>query len=285
MLLEKPRNFSEILEALGISSSHLTYHLENLGELVSKTDDGKYKLSTFGEAAVATMSKVEETPKLMEPKYPPSLSIKWKSFFTVLIIGLLLCVGVSYTLYQSLNGLSVKYEELSVEYEKLKELVQLVGKGVSLQSEYTLRYEFEKLDSGAFKFEGVPWYCVIYSPYDNSTLRLFLLTDILTKSYFPISVQQGSVLDIVTNETAPLIWSTNANVSNIYYVPLAKGWYTVSLIGPVGNHLDASRKVVRFRLGPMPDGSDVHCWMSLRIVHKGEYSPFIVIHPSLQNPA
>jgi predicted transcriptional regulator len=42
MLAEKPRNFSTMLETLGISSSHLTYHLENLGELVTKLDDGRY---------------------------------------------------------------------------------------------------------------------------------------------------------------------------------------------------------------------------------------------------
>lgn len=68
MLADKPMSFSDLLEILGISSYRLTCHLEILGELVSKTDDGKYKLSTFGEAAVTTMSKVEETPKAAESK-------------------------------------------------------------------------------------------------------------------------------------------------------------------------------------------------------------------------
>jgi len=145
MLSEKPRNFSEILEALRISSSHLTYHLENLGELVSKTSDGKYKLSTFGEAAVTTMSKVEEAPKVMEPKSAPSLSIKWKSFFVALMIGLVVLASVSYIQYQSLNRLSAKHERLSAEYEKLKEFVELVEKGASLQSEYALRYKIDEL--------------------------------------------------------------------------------------------------------------------------------------------
>jgi hypothetical protein len=40
----------------------LTYHLESLGELVSKMEDGRYKLSSFGEASVITMKGVEETP-------------------------------------------------------------------------------------------------------------------------------------------------------------------------------------------------------------------------------
>jgi DNA-binding transcriptional ArsR family regulator len=47
MLSERSMTFSQLLEELGVSSSHLTYHLENLGELVTKTENGKYKLSTF----------------------------------------------------------------------------------------------------------------------------------------------------------------------------------------------------------------------------------------------
>ena len=262
MLSEKPRNFSEILEALGISSSHLTYHLENLGELVSKTEDGKYKLSTFGEAAVTTMSKVEEAPKVMEPRRPPSLPIKWKSSFVVLMIGLVVLAGVSYTQYQSLN-------RVSAEYEKLKELVELVEKGASLQSEYTMRYKFDKIDS-AFRFEGFPWYCAVYSPYDNSTLYLDLsISTILTESQFPISVQEGNVFDLGTNETAPVIWSVNATMSSIYSVPLAsKGWYTISLFGPITN-----TEPFTFTI-PI---EDIDCQMSLRIIYEGKYSLFIVI--------
>ena len=75
MLAEKPKNFSRILEELGISSSHLTYHLENLGELVTKMNDGNYRLSAFGKAAVLTMKGVEETPDI-KPKHIFSLSLK-----------------------------------------------------------------------------------------------------------------------------------------------------------------------------------------------------------------
>jgi len=62
MLSKKTMSFSEMLEILGVSSSILTYHLENLGELVGKTDEGKYRLSSFGEAAMSTMMKVEDIP-------------------------------------------------------------------------------------------------------------------------------------------------------------------------------------------------------------------------------
>jgi hypothetical protein len=117
MLSENPRSFSEMLEGSGVSSSHLAYHLENLGQLVSKTDDGKYRLSTFGETAVVTMSRIEETPK--EPKYLSSLPLKWKSLFVTLLIGLVALAGISYTQYQSLNKISVEHGQLSAQWSTL----------------------------------------------------------------------------------------------------------------------------------------------------------------------
>jgi DNA-binding transcriptional ArsR family regulator len=110
MLSEKPRSFSEMLGDSEVSSSHLTYHLENLGQLVSKTDDGKYRLSTFGQAAVATMSRIEETST--RPKSLSSLPLKWKYLFVALLIGVVILAGVSYTQYQSLNRISGDYERL-----------------------------------------------------------------------------------------------------------------------------------------------------------------------------
>jgi hypothetical protein len=72
MLAEKPFTFSEILEAIKLDSGHLTYHLENLGELLVHSHDGKYKLSSIGIAAVKLMGGVEEQPvdpsKKMKPR-------------------------------------------------------------------------------------------------------------------------------------------------------------------------------------------------------------------------
>ena len=118
MLAEKPKNFSRILEELGISSSHLTYHLENLGELVTKMDDGKYRLSTFGRAAVLTMKGVEETPDI-KPRHGLSLSVKWQSIFAALMIGLIVLAGVSYTQHVSLNHISAEHDQLVADFEQI----------------------------------------------------------------------------------------------------------------------------------------------------------------------
>src|SRR3989304_988468 len=82
MLGNKSMTFMEMVEQLGVSTPHLTYHLENLGELVSKTDDGRYNLSAFGLATVTAMKEVEEVHET-EPKRR-MMTFKWKALFGAL---------------------------------------------------------------------------------------------------------------------------------------------------------------------------------------------------------
>jgi DNA-binding transcriptional ArsR family regulator len=118
MLSEEAMTFSQLLEALGITSSHLTYHLENLGELLSKDDDGKYKLSTFGSASVETMKIVEEAPAVRS-KYGFPLSLKWRSLLAGLLIAVILLASMFYVEYASFNQLSSDHAELESKYDQL----------------------------------------------------------------------------------------------------------------------------------------------------------------------
>jgi hypothetical protein len=118
MLTKKPMTFSQMLEAIGVSSSHLTYHLENLGELLSKKENGEYRLSTFGAASVETMKVVEEAPAVRS-KYGFPLSLKWRSLLTILIIAVVLLASMSYVQYASLNQLSSEHELLESRYDQL----------------------------------------------------------------------------------------------------------------------------------------------------------------------
>ena len=77
MLSETQMNFSAINERLNISSSHLTYHLDSLRELVSK-DDTSYRLSVFGRAAVDMMNGIENPPPAHE-RTAPFMSLEWIS--------------------------------------------------------------------------------------------------------------------------------------------------------------------------------------------------------------
>jgi DNA-binding transcriptional ArsR family regulator len=131
MLAGKPKTFSEILEELGISSSHLTYHLENLGELVSKIGEGKYKLSAFGEAAVLTMKGVEEVPAT-PPKQLAALPLRWKSLLAVLMIGIVVLASISSMQFVSLNSISSEYEQLATDFDRVSaENARLSSYGVS----------------------------------------------------------------------------------------------------------------------------------------------------------
>ena len=118
MLAEKPMTFSQMLDLLGVSSSHLTYHLENLGELVSKAENGKYRLSTFGAASVDTMKIVEEAPAVRS-RYGFPLSLKWRAFLALLVIAVVIFASVSYVEYASLSQLSDEHELLQSRYDQL----------------------------------------------------------------------------------------------------------------------------------------------------------------------
>ena len=118
MLSKKQMTFSQMLEELGISSSHLTYHLENLGELVSKAENGHYKLSTFGAAAVSTMKIVEEAPAIPS-KHHLSLPLRWKTVLALFVALIVLLSSISYAQFVSLNQLSKEHELLELEHERL----------------------------------------------------------------------------------------------------------------------------------------------------------------------
>jgi hypothetical protein len=108
-----------MLEELGVSSSHLTYHLESLGELLSKVDDGQYRLSTFGEAAVNRMEFVEEAPAVPS-RHHLALPLKWKTIFVVFLVLSMLLSTMAYVQFTSFNQLSKEHELLKLEYDRLK---------------------------------------------------------------------------------------------------------------------------------------------------------------------
>jgi DNA-binding transcriptional ArsR family regulator len=151
MLSEKSLTFSQMLEELGVSSSHLTYHLESLGELVVKMDDGKYRLSTYGEAAVLTMKGVEETPSI-KTKYLLSFPVKWKAAFTVLMVSVILLASVSCIQYASLNQLTGEQELLKTNLDKLTaENQQLLSWSTSADKAVTVLRDVIQLDLTKYK--------------------------------------------------------------------------------------------------------------------------------------
>jgi DNA-binding transcriptional ArsR family regulator len=117
MLGNKPMTFMEMVDELGVSTPHLTYHLESLGELVSKMDDGQYKLSAFGLATVNAMKGVEEVREI-EPKRR-LLTLRWQAAIGVLLIAVVLLAGMAAFQYNSIDQASKLAETASAENQQL----------------------------------------------------------------------------------------------------------------------------------------------------------------------
>jgi parallel beta-helix repeat protein len=148
-----PESFSDLQRQMGIESSHLTYHLEGLGSLLLKTVNGKYGLSSLGEAAVSTMNHVEEpsgTPSRPFPFPARRASVlKWLTFLVIcgLIVSLvfngilMLRYADSDKAYSVLdkayNGLDQAYAELNGTYDTLNQIYTELNKtNIKLENAY-----------------------------------------------------------------------------------------------------------------------------------------------------
>jgi DNA-binding transcriptional ArsR family regulator len=131
MLSERSMTFSQMLDVLEIPGSHLTYHLENLGELVVKMEDGKYKLSSVGEACCSIMKGAEDVPNIQTKQFS-LLPLRWKTLFTVFIIAIVLLASMSFVQYASFNQLSTDYGLLKDELERVKSWSTSANNGMNI---------------------------------------------------------------------------------------------------------------------------------------------------------
>lgn len=137
MLEEREHTFTDMEEKLGLSSSHLTYHLDSLKELITKTETG-YKLSVFGRAAVDMMGQVESPPK----RHIEAQGTLRKVLIVILAVGLCSSLfGLAYYIRLS-NLLQSKMASASYDI-----LVDDMGLSFSLlRSSYTSILDNGRLD-------------------------------------------------------------------------------------------------------------------------------------------
>jgi DNA-binding transcriptional ArsR family regulator len=99
MLSDEERTYTQMLTELDLDTGHLNYYLESLGELLAKTDDGKYRLSEFGRAALDLMDGVEEPKEGMREteKISRRRTIRWMLIPVVALVAAgLILMNVSY---------------------------------------------------------------------------------------------------------------------------------------------------------------------------------------------
>lgn len=264
MLSEGSLSFTALYETLGISSSHLTYHLDALRELVSK-NKSKYRLSVFGRAAMGMMSGVEDPPK---PLGFVQGSDRLKFAAGVLVIALIAVSGMYLNLYDisraQTESLTIKEAELNSLKTRLQEMAGLTelynviegSESINIASYRKMMYTYNR---EAWAANEYVWYMgaekdsvfVFYAPFDDTVLRIYNpMFDLPKDFYIPLTLQKGNALmnesgvvyrsmefegETFTEWYSPVIWSHNATGwGNIHEVDLpTRGWYTLSLTGPV----------------------------------------------------
>jgi hypothetical protein len=150
MLSEREMTFSQMLDELEIPGSHLTYHLENLGDFLTKMEDGKYKLSSIGENCYSVMMGAEEVPNKQTKKFS-ALPIRWKIIFAVFTIGIVLLASTSSAQYYFFNQLSNDYKILEAELEEARMQNQQIISWSSAENAMTLIRDVAQIDTTKYK--------------------------------------------------------------------------------------------------------------------------------------
>jgi len=255
MLSETQMSFTAINDSLNISSSHLTYHLDSLRELVSK-NDASYRLSVFGRAAVDMMNGIEDPPREIGP-------IQVKDMFKLASGILLVTLMALSALHVDLNdryvtqGGVLAQKEIEVassaaEMEKLQvndELYDLAMESASIHivKGFTLFQRYSKNTDSPNDIQVV---MLFYAPDDSMTINVVTTFSRPEIFYFPLTLQRGNAFEgenayIVHSQVAfghnvstwqsPVHWSMDVTSYNqMFDIELpTKGWYTLSLTGPV----------------------------------------------------
>ena len=255
MLSEKHMAFTAINDKLHISSSHLTYHLDSLRELVSK-NDAIYRLSVFGRAAVDMMNGIEDPPREIGP-------IPVKDTFKLISGVLLVTVIALSALHVDLNTKYVTQGDIlaqrdievassAAELEKLRVNDELYGLAmespfIHIVKGFTL---FQRYAKNADPPHDIQVVMLFYAPENDMTLNVVTIFTRPEIFYFPLTLQRGNAFEgehayIVHSQVAfgynvstwqsPVQWAMNVTSYNqMFDIELpTKGWYTLSITGPV----------------------------------------------------
>jgi DNA-binding transcriptional ArsR family regulator len=178
-----PQNFSDLQRAFDIESSHLTYHLEGLGNLLLKTADGKYTLSSLGKTAVSMMRHVEEPPNII-PLHVSLSPKKWKLLVVALTMGIILLSVAFCFEYQNLSLPNNQSSSLLNKYIVSGSVTTALATRLNETSELS---EF-KVTSFIMSTLGNARLYSFRSLADNSTLEI--------EMQVPASIEQGAGISL-----------------------------------------------------------------------------------------
>ncbi len=175
-LSQGPQTFTDLQSSFKVNGAVLTYHLDTMKDLICKTEDSKYSLSTMGEGAIALMERVEEPPKAT-PTKPSHKSSRRLSILQSATIGIAVILLVSGTYLASMSSTQEVY---------------------AVPARWTLQHAFVVPNSegmpDAYNIDG-NYYDIRYSLYVDPPSQLL---DQLTKEH-----ETDIYVNLKTNETAP----------------------------------------------------------------------------------
>lgn len=295
MLDKQELPFSAMEEALSLSSSHLTYHLDALKELVSKTETG-YKLSVFGQAAVDMIERVENPPQEIAKR-----RLRYKQISIILLAATLLTSGLfGYTQLQlnTLNKIQTdQNNQIAVLSEKLAPYEALCEQ--LLTRPETFYSQGYRIVSGSYLQEDKRDNIAFFNPFNNSLLIMKSITYPATNCRQRLFLQDGNayhnesgilvdwllhgenigdthIQHNITVWETPTVWSSDVFSGGTYMVEIDEGWYTLSLGSPVRY---SSSALMWGRNSTCRDENQIYqfkSWVDFKIEKDGELSPFIV---------
>lgn len=285
MLENRELTHTEIAENLGISSSHLTYHLDALSDLVTKTEKG-YKLSRFGEAAVQMTKTVENPPT---PPIKPEDKTRLKNITLVLGISLLVIAAATIELYnlssqqnQHLSNLGELVETIATRLDRYEEIDSIIGNSSSIILTRGQELTFDTAWIGE-TMNPRRFILIFYVPNENQTLSIETALHKPESFYFPLTLQEGNAYNPIESNTTsesqhPVLWSMNVTESyDTIKIPLDSGWYTLSWVGPVS--VDPDRSVtLHINWGPdeIWEDIDASVWSYCQLRYNGTLTPYLV---------
>ena len=198
-LSQGSRTFTDLQNSFKVNAAVLTFHLDTMKDLICKTEDGKYSLSTMGEGAMALMERVEEPPKAT-PATPSHKNSRRLNILQAVTIGIAVVLVVSGTYLTSISPAQVFYD---------------------VPAEWSLTDYFPD-DTYPDKVWGSEFYVIDGNSYDVR-YSLFVNRPSRLLNQLETEYEADIWVNLTTNETAPsalyyiAINYENSTVDNIFY--------------------------------------------------------------------
>ena len=172
---------------LGIDSGLLTYHLENLGSLIGKTDKGQYRVSKFGLAAIGLTKNIENPPRVSRTR-KKLLGLNFsKNLMTIGVIFLILS-GLAFT--STVVVVTYWWMNYGIDVYELYDASEAVLNTLEV-------HELRVCDLDSRQYDG------------KNAREIHLRITISNPSNYPISIHTGTNLRVQTlniNESQTVGW-------------------------------------------------------------------------------